>query len=125
MTSAQGPQPFQVYEASISQIESVLAGKRLTCRTLVEQYLRRIDAYDKKGPELNALVEINQHALEQADELDRRFRTSEPVGPLHCVPIIVKDNFETIGLQSAAGSLAMKGFVSAKEIGRASCRERV
>jgi amidase len=114
-TRAQGPQPFQVYEASISQIESALAAKRLTCHALVEQYLRRIETYDKKGPALNALVELNQHAIEQADELDRRLQTAGPVGPLHCVPMIVKDNFETIGLQSAAGSLALKGFVSAKD----------
>ncbi len=114
-TTAQGPPPFQAYEASISEIESALAARRLTCRALVEQYLRRIDTYDKTGPALNALVEINQDALTQADELDRRFSTSGPVGPLHCVPMIVKDNFETIGLQSAAGSLAMKGFVSAKD----------
>jgi amidase len=114
-TRAQSPQPFQVYEASISQIESALVARRLTCHALVEQYLRRIDTYDKKGPALNALVELNQHALEQADELDRRFQTSGPVGALHCVPMIVKDNFETIGLQSAAGSLALKGFVSAKD----------
>jgi amidase len=112
---AQGPQPFQVYEASIAQIESALAAKRLTCHALVEQYLRRIETYDKKGPALNALVELNQHAIEQADELDRRLQTAGPVGPLHCVPMIVKDNFETIGLQSAAGSLALKGFVSAKD----------
>ena len=115
VATAQGPAPFQVYEATIAQTQSELATKRLTCRGLVEQYLRRIDAYDKKGPALNALVEINQRALEQADDLDRRFRTSGPVGALHCVPMIVKDNFETVGLQSAAGSLAMKGFVSSKD----------
>jgi amidase len=115
LATTQGPPPFQVYEASIAQIESELAARRLTCHALVEQYLRRIDTYDRKGPALNALVEINQRALEQADDLDRRFRTSGPVGPLHCVPMIVKDNFETIGLQSAAGSLAMKGFVSSKD----------
>jgi amidase len=115
LVTTQGPPPFQVSEASIAQIAFELASKRLTCHALVEQYLRRIDAYDKKGPAFNALVEINQHALEQADDLDRRLRTSGPVGPLHCVPIIVKDNFETIGLQSAAGSLAMKGFVSSKD----------
>lgn len=114
-THAQGPQSFQVYEASISEIESALVARRLTCHALVEQYLRRIDTYDKKGPALNAVVELNQHALEQADELDRRLQTSGPVGPLHCVPMIVKDNFETIGLQSAAGSLALKGFISAKD----------
>jgi len=115
LATTQGPPPFQVYEASIAQIESELAARRLTCHALVEQYLRRIDTYDRKGPALNALVETNPRALEQADDLDRRFRTSGPVGPLHCVPMIVKDNFETIGLQSAAGSLAMKGFVSSKD----------
>ncbi len=88
---------------------------RLTCRSLVQDYLKRIDAYDKKGPSLNAIVEINPEALKEADELDRRLSSSGPVGPLHCVPMIVKDNFETIGLQSAAGSLAMKGFVSTKD----------
>jgi amidase len=88
---------------------------RLTCRSLVSEYLRRIDAYDKKGPALNAIVEVNPSAFEEADALDRRFRSAGPLGALHCIPTIVKDNFETIGLQSAAGSLAMKGFVSQKD----------
>jgi Asp-tRNA(Asn)/Glu-tRNA(Gln) amidotransferase A subunit family amidase len=88
---------------------------RLTCRALVEQYLRRIDAYDRNGPALNAIVLVNPAALAQADELDRRFKSGGPVGPLHCVPVIVKDNFETIGLQSANGSLALEGFVSTKD----------
>ena len=112
---AQRGSAFQVYEATIAQIESELRAHRLTCRSLVQDYLKRIDAYDKKGPSLNAIVEINPEALTEADELDRRLSSSGPVGPLHCVPMIVKDNFETIGLQSAAGSLAMKGFVSTKD----------
>ena len=111
----QAPPSFEVHEASIASIESALRSGRVTCRALVAEYLRRIDAYDKKGPALNAIVEINTKALEQADELDRRLKTSGPAGPLHCVPIVVKDNFETIGLQSATGSLAMKGFVSSKD----------
>src|SRR6188508_469137 len=115
LATTQGPPPFQVYEASIAQIESELAARRLTCHALVEQYLKRIDAYDKKGPALNAIVEVNPDTVKEADDLDRRFASSGPVGPLHCVPMIVKDNFETIGLQSAAGSLAMKGFVSSKD----------
>src|SRR3954469_12683652 len=115
VASAQRPQPFQVHEASIARIESELAARRLTCHALVEQYLRRIDAYDKRGAALNALVEVNPNALREADDLDARLRASGPAGPLHCVPIIVKDNFETIGLQSSAGSLAMKGFVSGKD----------
>ena len=88
---------------------------QVTCRGLVEQYLRRIDAYDKNGPAINAIVVTNPQALAQADEMDRRFKASGPVGPLHCIPTIVKDNFETIGLQSANGSLALQGFVSSKD----------
>ena len=106
---------YQVDEATIAGIEAELKAGRLTCHALVDQYLRRIEAYDKKGPALNAIVQINPDGLEEADELDRRFKASGPAGPLHCVPMIVKDNFETTGLQSAAGSLAMKGFVSTKD----------
>jgi amidase len=88
---------------------------RLTCHALVDEYLRRIDAYDKNGPALNAIVVVNPDALKLADDLDRRYAQGGFVGPLHCIPAIVKDNFETIGLQSAAGSLALKGFVSNKD----------
>ncbi|MDP2389336.1 MAG: amidase family protein, partial [Acidobacteriota bacterium] len=109
---AQSPPAFDVHEASIAQIHSALQAKRLTCRGLVEQYLRRIDVFDKNGPALNAIVITNPEALKQADDLDRRFAESGLTGPLHCVPTIVKDNFETIGLQSANGSLALAGFVS-------------
>jgi Asp-tRNA(Asn)/Glu-tRNA(Gln) amidotransferase A subunit family amidase len=109
--TAQTPGPFRVEEASIAEIHAALEAKRTTCRALVEQYLRRIDAYDKNGPALNAIVQVNPEALAQADALDQRGLT----GALHCVPMIVKDNFETIGLQSANGSLALAGFVSAKD----------
>ena len=109
---------FEVHEATIAQIHAAMTARRLTCHALVAEYLRRIEAYDKKGPALNALVQINPNALQEADDLDRRFVAAGgiPAGaPLHCVPMIVKDNFETIGLQSAAGSLAMQGFVSSKD----------
>ena len=107
--------PFQIEEATIASIHGAMKSGQLTCRGLVEQYLRRIEAYDKNGPAINALVEMNPRALEQAGELDRRFKSEGPTGALHCIPAIVKDNFETVGLQSAAGSLALKGFVSAKD----------
>jgi len=113
--SGQRARPFQVHEATIAQIESALKSRRLTCHSLVQEYLKRIDTYDQKGPSLNAIVQINPDALKEADDLDRRMASSGQVGPLHCIPMIVKDNFETIGLQSAAGSLAMKGFVSTKD----------
>src|SRR5204863_343061 len=85
------------------------------CRALVDAYLKRIDAYDKRGPALNAIVVINPNATREADDLDRRFAQAGLTGPLHCIPAIVKDNFETIGLQSAGGSLSLKGFVSNKD----------
>ena len=113
--AAQTPAPFRVEEATIAQIHDALKAGRLTCRGLVEQYLRRIDAYDKNGPALNAIVMTNPEALKQADDLDRRAAQGAFAGPLHCIPMIVKDNFETIGLQSANGSLALAGFVSSKD----------
>ena len=113
--SAQTPPSFEIHEATIAQIHSAMKGGRLTCRNLVEQYLRRIDAFDKNGPAVNAIVMTNPEALKQADAMDQRFKQSGLSGALHCVPAIVKDNFETIGLQSANGSLALAGFVSDKD----------
>ena len=112
---APAPPPFRVEETTIAQIHEAMKAGRLTCRGLVDTYLRRIDAYDKNGPSLNAIVLVNPDAPRLADELDRRYAQSGFVGPLHCIPAIVKDNFETIGLQSAAGSLSLKGFVSNKD----------
>ncbi|MGE5358767.1 MAG: amidase family protein [Bacteroidales bacterium] len=112
--SGQAPR-FRLEEATIAQIHAAMKAGQLTCRSLVEQYLRRIDAYDKNGPAINAVVVVNPDVLKQADELDRRFAQDGLTGPLHCVPAIVKDNFETIGLQSADGSLSLKGFVSNKD----------
>ena len=109
------PPPFAVEEATIAQIHDAMKAGRLTCRALVDAYLRRIDVYDKNGPAINALVVVNPDARTQADDLDRRFAQGGATGPLHCIPAIVKDNFETIGLQSAAGSLALRGFVSTKD----------
>jgi amidase len=107
--------PFRVEEATIAQIQDALKAGRVTCRAVVDQYLRRIDAYDKNGPAINAIVLTNPEALKQADDLDRRAAQGGFVGPLHCVPMIVKDNFETTGLQSANGSLALAGFVSTRD----------
>src|SRR6185295_10883388 len=89
--------------------------KTLTCHALVDAYLKRIAAFDKREPPLNAIVLTNPNVLAEADALDRRFASGGLTGPLHCVPTIVKDNFETIGLQSADGSLSLKGFVSDKD----------
>ena len=107
---AQTAVPFEVEEATISQVHDAMREGRLTCRGLVEAYIRRINAYDKNGPAINAIVTINPEATKEADELDRRFAQSGLSGPLHCVPMIVKDNFETRGLQTSDGALAFAGY---------------
>ena len=114
-SQAQTPAPFHVEETTIAQIHAALADGSLTCRSLVEQYLKRIDAYDKNGPALNAVVTINADALKTADDLDRRFRQAGRVGPLHCVPTIVKDNYETADMPTTAGSLSLKGMLTGKD----------
>jgi amidase len=112
--SAQTPPPFEVQEATIAQIHAAIMAKRITCRGLVEQYLRRIAAFDKNGPAVNAIVITNPKALEEAEAKDRRPPNSL-MPSLHCIPMLVKDNFETIGLQSANGSLSLQGYVAAKD----------
>ncbi|TAK12579.1 MAG: amidase, partial [Acidobacteria bacterium] len=107
--------PFRIEEATVAGIEAALKSRRITCHALVDAYLKRIDAYDKQGPDINAIVLVNPNALAEADALDAKQRAGGLVGPLHCIPTIVKDNFETIGLQSASGSLSLKGFVSNKD----------
>jgi amidase len=109
------PAAFDVVEASIAQIHAAFKAKTLTCRALVTAYLARIAAYDKQGPSLNAVVITNPGALAQADAMDRQFAQRGLSDPLQCIPIVVKDNFETIGLQSADGSKSLEGFVSDKD----------
>jgi len=115
LTAQTTPPRFTLEEATIQQIQSALRDRLLTCRGLVEQYLKRIDAYDKNGAALNAIVMINPEALQMADDLDRRFRQSGPIGPMHCLPVIVKDNYETIDMPTTAGSLSLKGMMTRKD----------
>jgi len=106
---------FNVAEASIAQVHAAMTAGRLTCRGLVTSYLARIAAYDRTGPAINALVVVNPGALVVADSLDRVFQATRRLGPLHCIPMIVKDNMQTTDLQTAAGSLAFKGWIPGKD----------
>src|SRR5687768_18238200 len=108
-------QRFAVEEATISEIHAAMAAGRINCRELVSQYLARIAAYDKTGPAINAIVVVNPKALDVADSLDRRFRSSGRVGSLHCIPILVKDNMQTTDLPTTAGSLAFEGWIPKKD----------
>ena len=102
---------FRLEETTIAGVHAALRAKQITCRALVQRYLDRIAAIDKRGPAINAIVVTNPQALATADSLDRRFVREGLTGPLHCIPVIVKDNFETRDLQTTAGSLALKGWV--------------
>ncbi len=106
---------FDVTEATISDLHAAMRSGKITCRAVVEQYLQRIAAYDKNGVAINSIVVTNLSALKEADELDRQFKAGTPMRPLHCVPTIVKDNFETIGIQSANGSLTFAGYLPEKD----------
>ena len=112
---AQTPAPFEVEEATISQVHEAIKAHRLTCRELVDAYLKRIEAYDKNGPAINSIVVVNPEVEKQAEDLDRRFAQSGPTRPLDCVPMIVKDNFETAGLQTSDGALAFSGYLAAQD----------
>ena len=87
--STAGAQGFRVDETTIAAVHSAMRSGSLTCHALVQAYLTRIDAYDKKGPSLNAITVVNPDALTTADSLDTRFRAARQfVGPLHCIPMI-------------------------------------
>ena len=114
-SDAQATTPPQVEEISIAELQAALSERRLTCRQLVEQYIRRIDAYDKNGPSINSIVLINPRARAIADSLDGVQMRGGALGPLHCIPIVVKDNFETADMPTTAGSLSLAGYMAAKD----------
>ena len=102
---------FDVVETTIPAVRAALRSNAVTCHAVVRMYLDRIAAYDKTGPALNALIVVNPRALALADSLDRHAAAGGRLGALHCIPVIVKDNFQTTDLPTTAGSLALQGFV--------------
>lgn len=114
---AQAPPPgaFRLIEATIDDIHAAFRAKGLTCRALVEGYLQRIEAYDKTGPRLTAVQTVNPRARQEADRLDAAFRASGPVGPLHCIPVLVKDQVETHDMPTTYGSILFKDFVPQRD----------
>jgi Asp-tRNA(Asn)/Glu-tRNA(Gln) amidotransferase A subunit family amidase len=105
----QAPNSFRFQEATIAGIHDAFAAGRLTCAQLTKLYLARIDAYDRRGPSLHAIITVNPRAVEIATEMDRQYAANRSgVGPLHCIPIILKDNFDTSDMPTTAGNIAMK-----------------
>jgi Asp-tRNA(Asn)/Glu-tRNA(Gln) amidotransferase A subunit family amidase len=106
---------FRLEETTIVQIHAAMKAGTLTCHALVDLYLARIDALDKKGPAINAIVLLNPEAMQTADDLDARFKIGGLTGPLHCIPVIVKDNYETKGLRTTAGSKSLQNFIPTRD----------
>ena len=103
------PQPaaFALEEATVAGIHAALAKRAISCRQVVRGYLDRIDAYDDKGPAVNAIIATNPRAMEIAERMDRESAAGAAIRPLHCVPIILKDNFDTADMPTTGGSLTL------------------
>ena len=101
---------FELDENTVSDLRRGLDGGKFTARSLTERYLSRIESLDKAGAKLNSVIEINPDALEIADDLDRERRAKGARGPLHGIPVLIKDNIATADrMQTTAGSLALVG----------------
>ena len=110
--------PASTFDVTEKSIVDLLAAQRIgtvTSHDLVEKYLARIRAYDQNGPKLNAMITLNPRALEDADALDAERRAGRVRGPMHGIPIVVKDNYATAGMPTTAGSTALKGFETGRD----------
>jgi Asp-tRNA(Asn)/Glu-tRNA(Gln) amidotransferase A subunit family amidase len=109
------PSPqFQVVETTIAETQAAIRSGKVTCRQIVEMYLARIRTYDQTT-RLNSVVVLNPSALADADALDQEFARTHMLRPLQGVAVVVKDNYDTKGLQTADGLLALKGFLPAED----------
>lgn len=103
---------FEIMETTIAKVQAAMLAGELTCRQLTEAYLARIEAYDHKGPAINSIILINPRALEEADRLDALLKeTGKLSGPLHGIPVMLKDNVDTFDMPTTAGSASLEGFV--------------
>ncbi|MGP0019403.1 MAG: amidase [Candidatus Sulfotelmatobacter sp.] len=108
--------PFELDEITIPELQDGMKSGRFTARSLVEKYLARIDEIDKHGPAVNAIIEINPDALAIADGLDQERKAKGPRGPLHGIPVLIKDNIDTADrMMTTAGSLALVGSKPTKD----------
>ena len=101
---------FQVVETTIDDIHAAMRSRTLTARELVQAYFERIVAFDKQGPALNCIINLNPKAFEDADRLDAAFKRSGMMGPLHGIPVLVKDEIDTAGMPTTLGTVVFKDY---------------
>jgi amidase len=110
------PAAFPLEEATAAQLQDWMTSGRYKSRQIVELYLRRIDEIDRNGPALHAVIEVNPDALTIAEALDAERKTTGPRGPMHGIPVLIKDNIDTADrMLTTAGSLALEGSRPAKD----------
>ncbi|MDQ6885516.1 MAG: amidase family protein, partial [Candidatus Dormibacteraeota bacterium] len=108
--------PSDLNEATVAQLQSLMAKKKLRSVDLVDYYLRRIASLDQSGPTVNSVIEVNPEAREIASQLDHERRSRGSRGPLHGIPVLLKDNIDTHDhMQTAAGSLGLVGAPAARD----------
>ena len=101
----------EVAGATITELQDLMSSGGATSAEITQAYLDRIAAYDQVGPAINAMIWLNAEAIADAEALDRERAVRGPRGPLHGIPIILKDNYDTADLPTTAGTLALAGFV--------------
>lgn len=107
---------ISVQELTIDQVHDAYRKGTYSCRQLVEAFYERIDSLDRKGPKLNALLSHSTFALHEADDLDAHFKSSQSfIGPLHGIPLVVKDQAETKGIITTFGSIVAKDNVPSED----------
>ncbi|GIO69633.1 amidase family protein [Paenibacillus cookii] len=104
-------QPFKLTEATIAEMQKAMETGRLTSEELVGQYLERIAKYDHQGPKLNSILTLNAKALETARQLDAERAATGERSPLHGIPVIVKDNYDTYDMPTTSGNVGLKGVI--------------
>jgi amidase len=108
--------PFDLEELTIAELQEGMKSGKLTSRAIAERFLGRIAAIDKKGPAVNSVIEVNPDALKIADALDEERKTKGARGPLHGIPVLIKDNIDTADkMATTAGSLALVGAKPPKD----------
>jgi Asp-tRNA(Asn)/Glu-tRNA(Gln) amidotransferase A subunit family amidase len=108
-------QGFEFLEATIAEAHAAMERGSISCRSLIEGYIDRIEAFDQAGPRLNAVQHLNERALEEADALDAAMRSGGMVGPLHCIPVLLKDQVETGDMPTTYGSALFADFVPTRD----------
>ena len=101
---------FELDELTIDDLQAGMKSGNYTSRSVTEKYLQRVEEIDKQGPTVNSIIELNPDALQIAESLDRERKEKGARGPLHGIPILVKDNIDTADkMMTTAGSLALVG----------------